>query len=292
VLPFYRYNDPFNSEDNWSVTSATNPQIRATDNDYILTDTPYGDLWGGTDWRLGDLELAVGRLLGATASDMRYLLNNSMATDGGTWRAVMASVDGWELGYNNPSCGAGSVADVLNVPARLIARGFNVRNDTEMPRTVDVMSPFDANWETGFRAAANAGMDIFFIGGHDSYYKAEIPGDDFTPDDTCSAATCDFNRFDNDHPLTFIVGCHGGLPVPDVGGYGGVDDNMVYDIVHEGGRAYVGATGYSYGSPGSLCNATWGEKLLQLFFDEFLKEGCSNQPLAISFQQSAVDGRW
>ena len=286
VLPFYRYNDPFNDEAGWTVTLATNPPIRATDNDYILTDTPYGDLWGGTDWRLGDLELAVGRLLGASADDMRYLLNNSLATDGGTWRAVMASVDGWELGYNNPSCGSGSIADVLNVPARLGSRGFNVRNDSETPHTVDVLSPFDTGWETGFRTAANGGMDIFFIGGHDSYNRAEIPGDDFTPDDTCSGAACDFNRFDNDHPLTFIVGCHGGLPVPDIGGRGGVDDNMVYDIVQEGGRAFIGATGYSYGSPGSLCHATWGEKLLQHFFDEFLSAGTESRTIGDALRRA------
>lgn len=279
VLPFYRYNDPFNDESGWTVTSATNPPIRATDNDYILSDAPYADLWGGTDWQTGDLELAVGRLLGATADDMKYLLNSSLATDGGTWRSVMASVDGWELGYNNPSCGAGSVADVLNVPARLAARGFGVFNDAETPHTVDVMSPFDSGWINGFRNAANAGMDIFFIGGHNSYNSAGIPGDSFTPDDTCSGASCRYNRFDNDHPLTFIVGCHGGLPVPNIGGRGGIDDNMVYDVVHEGGRAYIGATGYSYGSPGSLCHATWGEKLLQHFFDQFLQTG--TQSLAI-----------
>ena len=290
VVPFYRYNDPFNDEAGWSVSSATNPAIRATDFDYFFTDNPYGDLWGGTDWREGDLELAVGRLLGESADDMRYLLNNSLATDGGTWRAVMASVDGWELGLpESPACGSNEVHDTLNVPARLIARGFNVRNDTETPRTVDVMSPFDADWNTGFRTAANAGMDIFFIGGHNSYNNAGIPGDDFTPDDTCSGAACGYNRFDNDHPLTFIVGCHGGLPVPDVGGRGGVDDNMVYDVVQEGGRAYVGATGYSYGSPGSLCYATWGERLLQQFFAEFLKTGTESRTIGDALRRAKDD---
>jgi len=286
VLPFYRYNDPFNQEVEWFVNSATNPQIRATDNDYILTDAPYANLWGGTDWQVGDLELAVGRLLGATADDMRYLLDNSLATDGGTGRAVMASVDGWELGYNNPSCGANAVADVLNVPARLAARGFGVYNDSETPHTVDVMFPFDVNWITGFRNAANAGMDLFFIGGHASYNGASIPENSFTPDDTCSDASCRYNRFDNDHPLTFIVGCHGGLPVPNIGGRGGINDNMVYDIVHEGGRAYIGATGYSYGSPGSLCHATWGEKLLQHFFDEFLRAGSNSRTIGDALRRA------
>ncbi len=280
VLPFYRYNDPSNDEGidkisngcdhGWCTTSATNPAIHATDEDYFFTDNPYGDLWGGTDWRTGDLELGVGRLVGDTADDMRTLLESSLATDGGTWRAVMASVDGWELGYSNPSCPGDAIGDVLNVPARLSARGFNVLNDTETPRTVDVVSEYPANWNSSFRAAANAGMDIFFIGGHNYYSYATIPDDAFSPDDTCSGAGCDYNRFDNDHPLAFIVGCHGGLPVPDIDVPGGVADDMVYDLAHEGARAYVGATGFSYGSPGSLCYATWGERLIQHFFDEFL----------------------
>ena len=289
VLPFYRYNDPSNDEGidkisswcdhGWCTDSATNPAIHATDEDYFFTDNPYGDLWGGTDWRTGDLELGVGRLVGETADDMLTLLESSLATDGGTWRAVMASVDGWELGYSNPSCPGDAIGDVLNVPARLSARGFNVLNDTETPRTVDVVSGYPSNWNSSFRAAANAGMDIFFIGGHNHYSYASIPGDDFSPDDTCSGATCDYNRFDNDHPLAFIVGCHGGLPVPDIDVPGGVDDDMVYDLAHEGARAFVGATGFSYGSPGSLCYATWGERLLQHFFDEFMRTGSSSRTI-------------
>ncbi|MBN2393206.1 MAG: exo-alpha-sialidase [Anaerolineae bacterium] len=289
VLPFYRYNDPSNDEGidkisswcdhGWCTDSDTNPAIHATDEDYFFTDNPYGDLWGGTDWRTGDLELGVGRLVGDSADDMLTLLESSLATDGGTWRAVMASVDGWELGYSNPSCPSDAIADVLNVPARLSARGFNVLNDIETPRTVDVVSGYPSNWNSSFRAAANVGMDIFFIGGHNHYSYAGIPGDDFSPDDTCSAATCDYNRFDNDHPLAFIVGCHGGLPVPDIDVPGGVDDDMVYDLVHEGARAYVGATGFSYGSPGSLCYATWGERLLQHFFDEFLPAGSESRTI-------------
>lgn len=285
VIPFYRYNDPSDDEGindrpscptahGWCPDSNTNPAIHATDNDYFFTDNPYADLAGGTDWQTGDLELAVGRLVGAAAADMLTLLDSSLATDGDTGRAVMASVAGWELGMpESPACGSDEIHDVLNVPNRLVARGFNVLNDNETPRTVDVMDPYPSGWINGFRNAANGGMDIFFIGGHNSYDHASIPGDSFSPDDTCPAASCRYNRFDDDHPLTFIVGCHGGLTVPDVDLPGGVDHDMVYDVVHEGGRAYIGATGFSYGSPGSLCSATWGERLLQHFFDKFLPPG-------------------
>jgi len=297
IIPFYRYNDPSDDEGvrqrpacpsahGWCVDSATNPAIHATDEDYFFTDNPYADLGGGTDWQTGDLELSVGRLVGASAADMLALLDSSLATDGSTGRAVMASVDGWELGLpESPACSGAEIHDVLNVPERLVARGFNVLNDAETPRTVDVLS-YPDDWNSGFRSAANGGMDIFFIGGHNSYDHASIPGDDFSPDDTCAAATCLYHRFDDDHPLTFIVGCHGGLTVPAIDVPGGVDHDMVYDVVHEGGRAYIGATGFSYGSPGSLCATTWGERLLQHFFDGFLPAGSHSQSIGKALRQA------
>jgi hypothetical protein len=269
VIPFYRYDDPSDWEGRWDWNSASNPAIHATDEDYLFADAPFGDLGSGTDWQMGVLDVAVGRLLGESAADMLALLESSTATTGRTGRSVMASVDGWELGLP-ASCGSDEVADLLNVPQYLVAQGLDVRNDTEIPVTTDVMRPYPANWNEGFRAAANGGMDVFFIGGHNDPGKAYIPGDHFTPDDTCAALSCGYHRFDDDHPLAFVVGCHGGLPVPDVDVPGGADHNMVYDLVREGARAYVGASGYSYGSPNSLCQATWGERLLQHFFEEFV----------------------
>lgn len=281
VIPFYRYNDPYNKEQNWSVTSATNPAVRATDLDYYFTDNPYADLGGGTDWQTGDIELWVGRLLGASAADMLSLLEEGVDwTNGRRGGVVMASVDGWELGLEADDGRAGEVADLANVPSLLRGKGFAVRNDdipTSEVRTIDVMSPFeggDTSWNTNFRNAANhtGGMDLFFIGGHDSYDHAVIPGDDFSPDDTPTRYT----RFGTDHPIAMIVGCHGGTPVPDIGIDGGADHCMVYDLIHEGARAYIGASGYSYGSPGNLHKCTWGERLIQGVFIKLLAPPGSN----------------
>jgi len=288
TIPFYRYDDPSNDEginkiswcdDGWCVDSATNPAVLATDEDYFFTDNPYADLAGGTDWQTGDIELWVGRLLGENAADMLSLLEEGVSwANGQRGGVVMASVAGWELGLEPDPGGAGHIADLYDVPALFRGKGFQVRND-DIPasevRTIDVMSPYeggDASWNTNFRNAANdaGGMDLFFIGGHDSYDHASIPGDDFSPDDTCAAAACRYNRFDNDHPIAMIVGCHGGLPVPDIDVDGGVDHDMVYDLIHEGASAYIGATGFSYGSPGNLHRCTWGERLMQRFFDRLL----------------------
>jgi len=289
TMPFYRYNDPSNDEginkmsgcpQGWCVDSATNPAIHATDEDYFFTDNPYANIWGSTDWQKGDIELWVGRLLGDSAADMLSLLEEGVSWDNGKrGDVVMASVDGWELGLESDPGGSGHIADLYDVPALFRGKGFQVRNDdvpTTEVRTIDVMKPFeggDASWNTNFRNAANntGGMDLFFIGGHDSYNGAVLPGGNFSPNDTCAAGTCDYNRFDDDHSIAMIVGCHGGLPVPNVGGLGGVNDDMVYDLVHEGASAYIGATGFSYGSPNNLHRCTWGERLMQRFFSQLLK---------------------
>jgi hypothetical protein len=139
------------------------------------------------------------------------------------------------------------------------------------------MSPYeggDNSWNTNFRNAANdaGGMDLFFIGGHDNYDHAVIPGDNFSPDDTPTRYT----RFGIDHPVAMIVGCHGGVPVPDIDVDGGADHSMVYDLIREGARAYIGATGFSYGSPNDLHRCTWGERLMQRFFDNLMRPGGSN----------------
>ncbi len=292
TIPFYRYNDPSDDEgvdsrtscpaaDGWCVDSDTNPEINATDHDYILTDNPYADLYGGTDWQTGNLELWSGRLLGDSAADMLSLLAEGVDWNNGQQGGiVMASVDGWELGLVDDDGRAGEIADLCDVSALLRAKGFAVRNDNSPAaevQTIDVMSPFEGgnvSWNNNFRNAANnaGGMDLFFIGGHDSYDHAVIPGDDFSPDDTPG----DYTRFDSDHPLVMIVGCHGGLPVPDIDVPGGVDDCLVYDTIHEGARGYIGATGFSYGSPGNLHKNTWGERLIQRFFINLLKPYGSN----------------
>jgi len=272
TIPMYRCTDPFGDEAGWNWTSSGNPAIHATDHGFILTDNPYADIFND-DWRQGNLELWTGRIVGETAADMLTLLNNGRGSQPPTGRAVLASVDGWELGYEPDDGRPGEIADAYNVRDLLVGKGYQVRNDSESPRTLDVMAPYPATWINSFRAAANSGMDVFFIGGHNSPSGAGLPGDGFTPDDTPSQYT----RFGVDHPLTLITGCHGGLPVlPSTGIPGGVAENMVYDVVHEGARGYIGATGFSYGSPGDLHWCTWGERFIQGVFRKLTLPGGGN----------------
>lgn len=290
-LPMYRLLDPFNAEYKWANKfpggDKGNPAIRCCLQNYYFTDDfyaylPGGDVTGG--WRDGNVDLRIGRIIGASAQDMEQLYLLGLTESGGTGRAVMASVDGWELGYEPDDNRNGEIKDFINVPARLVSKGMYVKNDGETPRTIDVLSPYPSNWATSFQSAANGGMDLFFIGGHNSYNGASLPYDSFDPSDIPGK----YWRFDDDNPIVMIVGCHGGLPVPHVGWAGGVNNSMVYNVIHNGARAYFGASGYSYGSPGSLHHCDWGELFLQYVFYNFIKGTSTSYTLgsAIKFAKN------
>ncbi|MCX6999642.1 MAG: hypothetical protein NT106_05015, partial [Candidatus Sumerlaeota bacterium] len=186
-FPMYRLQDPSGEESGWSENfpggDKNNPAIRCCLQNYYLTDDYYAYISGGPvagDWKNGDLDLRCGRIIGDSVKDMEQLYLLGLMEEGHTYRAVMASVAGWELGFEPDNPNIPSYPDFINVPARLENHGIQAFNDTETPRTIDVMS-YPAGWVTGFQNAANAGMDIFFIGGHDSYTKATIPEDSFDP---------------------------------------------------------------------------------------------------------------
>ncbi|GAB4324422.1 MAG: hypothetical protein Kow0059_20020 [Candidatus Sumerlaeia bacterium] len=288
-FPFYRMDDPYNEERNWAGYHGGNPTMRAAVNDFYLTDSFYAySIFNpiSGSWKDGNTELVIGRIIGDGAQDMKEFYLRGILRNGGTGRSVMASVDGWELGYEPDDNRSGEIKDHLNVPARLAARGFGVFNDAESPRTIDKMSPYPTNWITGFRNAANAGMDIFFIGGHNGYTGASLPGDGFNPSDTPSK----YARFDDDNPIVMIVGCHGGLPVPNIGSWpGGANNSMVYDVIRSGARAYYGASGYSYGSPGNLHACLWGELLLQYDFDVLTQSPYSSHSLGYAVRYGKIN---
>lgn len=281
-FPMYRMLDPYHDEHTWDDNfpggDKGNPAIECCLENYFLTDDfyaylPNGSVTGG--WKDGNVDLRIGRIIGDSAADMEQLYLLGHTEQGDTGRAIMASVDGWELGYEHDDGRAGEIADFIDVPARLASKGISVKNDAETPRTIDVMTPYPANWATSFQSAANAGMDLFFIGGHNSYTAATIPQDSFNPADIPGKYT----RFDDDNPIVMIVGCHGGLPVPNVGWAGGVNSSMVYNVIHNGARAYFGASGFSYGSPGKLHKCLWGELYLQYVFYHFIKGAGSSYTL-------------
>lgn len=126
VIPFYRKSDPTGSEG--KHPGGGNAVLSALrKNNYFFTDDVYADLstvHDGLAWNRGGVELAVGRLIGAQARDMSALLQASYYGPSGanTARAIVGS-----------ACGV----DAQDIANRFVGRGYDVRNDTETPDTVD-----------------------------------------------------------------------------------------------------------------------------------------------------------
>ena len=294
----------------WDVDSPTNPAIRATDENFLFTDNPYADYWGA-DWERGNIEFSVSRLLGDSAADMLSLLEEGVnGGNGRTGGVVMESLEGIELGLEPDDGRTGEIADMHDVPELFRSRGFEVRNDgipsTEQ-RTIDLVAPYEPGLFNAFRNAANdpEGMDLFYMGAHSSYSEVLIQSDSFTPDDTCAEDSCLYHRFDEDHPIAVIFGCHGGVPVRDIDVDGGKDHSVVYDLIHEGARAFIGPTGFAYGSVDgwvsrmlyfetgntALHQCVFGESLIQSFFGNLLEPESSIEPISMTIGEALAQAK-
>jgi hypothetical protein len=97
IVPFYRKYDQVNRENCCTDICNGDPVItELVSNNYFFTDNPYGDVAGGIDWEEGDLEIAVGRIVGARAKGMRVFLENSVqGPNTVSDRVIIASGDNW-----------------------------------------------------------------------------------------------------------------------------------------------------------------------------------------------------
>jgi hypothetical protein len=285
VIPFYRHYDPTGDEGltlhdcdgvlpcehpGWCEDSDTNPAIRATDQNYYFTDDFYADM-EGDDWIEGEVELATGRIVGETAVDMLSLLQRGSASgQPTTGRVAMFSTDGYQLGLLPVGPMPDAIPNVLNVPDRFVERGFEVRNDEEVPRTIDVIDP-DWGWQEK-NAIMEEGFDLYFEGGAGTGYHGtwhRYPA----------------WRIDTDEPVVILGGSHAGLSVPSP--EGGVDDDQVQSLARAGASAIVGPTGSAYGSVYDLDHCVMAELFTQRLFDELLSPATGQTAaLGIALQQA------
>ena len=224
VIPFYRLNDPIDEEVTWGVNSATEPAIWATDNDYFFTDAPYANTLG-SDWLQGELELAVGRIVGADAADMETLVANGTQGLGTSPNATVVSDE------RN---------DVDSVVSSLSGAGLTIRNDGGMNDTTE-----DDTWTKGVMTAA-MGLGFRFYahcnhGSYDGYGVGSGPG--FGAWEVAGVNSA--NAIFSNRPLVSTSGCHSGLVV-DMNGTPQPADNLVWAFVHEGCSAYLGSGAFVY----------------------------------------------
>jgi hypothetical protein len=232
IIPFYRRTDPVtgDTEDDHPTVWNNHPMLNAAvSRNYFFTDNPYADM-DDTDWDEGEIDLAAGRIVGPTATELSNCLLNSFdgpALD--TDRAVLGTYGGRDFvlpGANN------DLAEALRDE-----RGLNLRNDTEVPVTVENDSWTEAN----FKAIMNLGFDIFHFQGHSENNMMEAAnGNDFFASEITQA---NVGNAISDHRPFFYFGsaCRAGMSLGTAW-----NDSMVYSLAHHNASGVIAAAGLSF----------------------------------------------
>jgi len=248
IVPFYRVLDPAREEANYRYNKASGRFfviMELVRHGYIFTDAPYAD-WIGHDWQIGGVELAVGRIVGLQARDMRLFLRNGvMGPRMTTGRAVIASssIFDWDLA-DGP--------DALD--ALRDRRGLDVRNDDETPRTID-----NDDWGLDdLIATMRLGFSCFAFGGYGEHDSLR------TPEGTClQAGTLALHNlassFTVHRPLLGIGASRVGFSLAS-----DYDDSLIYDWVRYGASGIVASTGLTNGNGEE--GAAYAEQLLNDFW--------------------------
>ncbi len=225
---------------------------------YFMTDNPYGDIAGGTDWQEGDLEIAVGRIVGIDPIDMqRFLENSANGPTSRVHKAILASGgedhnDLWMPGDDNDAHDILKYALGYTMDEGLIDTG---------PTKDDVVDAIEAGFNV-MVAAGHGEMDDWIApGGKGSYPDAHLFSFDMDTYDS-------YGRIPTHRPFFLFQACRVGLSYTDGWNSWGPpynDDSMVYALANLGASAVIASSGLSYGCFDPNC-ALDGEVLTNEFW--------------------------
>jgi hypothetical protein len=93
IIPFYRLKIPGYEEEHYYISGSipdNDPVLNTYNHDYFLTDMKYADL-DNKNWIKGAIDLATGRITGASAGDMRKLIEYGIVGPVGSNNAVVGT---------------------------------------------------------------------------------------------------------------------------------------------------------------------------------------------------------
>lgn len=254
---------------------------------YFFTDNPYGDREYGTfyaDWEEGSLEASVGRIVGASAVDMRDFLNNAARGPNPQQdTAIIASGDGvttdcvdwWLPGADN---------DPQNVLKLFMGYDVDESFIDNAPSKAEIV----AEMVTGFSVAALA---------HHGEVTAWSAPDD--GDHLWSYEIADYdplNLMPINRPFFYFNACRVGLtysggwddPAVDEEGPQTYDDSLVYGIIHQGTSGVVASGGLAYMVPDNNVIGS-GERLSNDFWARAKATPTRSDPLGYALREAKIN---
>lgn len=248
IIPFYRMDDDDYSwcsittceEDGWAKNNGGNGPIwDVYDDNYFLSDNIYADVGGSqSDWEKGNLELAIGRIVGHDADAMRQLIENGDLETEPLNESVISSIGG---------------SDVDGMKDRLEDKNVNIHGLNNPDLTEN------DNWTRDeFIDAWGSDSQFFYYGGHSNPFNWASGTEQSITENDLTAG-----QIGNNHPLLLSGGCNFGVPL---------DDRLTHHMVDLGFAGIVGSTGLV-----SFNALPWvtsgGEKLDNQYVEALIKTG-------------------
>ncbi|MBN1876658.1 MAG: hypothetical protein JXA33_20700 [Anaerolineae bacterium] len=264
TIPFYRMDDddyhswPRNCpnqnvtcEEDIGPNNTQDPVLNAYEDNYFLSDNIYADIDGGkSDWEKGKLELAMGRIVGATAGDMRNLISNGNLETKPLTDAVLMSLQG---------------SQTPDMESALNAKNVDIYG-LNSPDMVD-----NNNWtRQQFLDAWQREYQLIYYGGHGKYHA--FPGPGGWNNDVWMWQLPQGHIGEN-HPLLVADACNLGVPTDQDGGTWApsTNDAVMYKLANLGMAGMVASTGLSSYDPGG--GTAYGEEFVNGYIDELIADG-------------------
>jgi len=203
---------------------------------FYLTDNPYGvNSVQLRDWEHGQVDAAVGRIVGATAADMRTFFENaSQGPNEDQTRAILMSggLDWWVPGADNDPQNVlkGYMGYQLNEDL-LDSNATKAEVLAEMEKGFAVMAAAERGETYTCKVPAGGGFPAGYL------VSYEIP--DYDPDGLMATNRPFFHFNASRVGFSYTDGWHGDEAY---------DDTMVYSLIHNGASGIIAPAGKVYGS--------------------------------------------
>ncbi|MBM3190841.1 MAG: hypothetical protein FJZ90_19235, partial [Chloroflexi bacterium] len=262
LIPYARVADPCDDEQDW-VGMNLNPVLEDLwRHDRFFSDNRHGaaEIGGGfSSWAHGYLRMAVGRLVGATAEDMRQL----------AYRGSLGPVSRENRLVAAQALTESDLSDEWDVYGTIQRWGYNIRNDTEQPKTIWYPPP-SGHWAGSF-AWSEADLQNLMRAGYGAFLYAGHGNPTGITDlnvDTLSIGDPEISSVDK--PFMALQSCGVGYTYDEPGS----TQTVTRKYVRWGASGIVASAGVAYYWP-LRATTHFGEKLMQLFWVELLGEGYS-----------------
>ncbi len=263
VIPFYRtpvFSDTFQEKEMPQRNpdySKNTPLFEAIQNNYYVTDSVYADT-KGDDWGNGDVELATGRIVGATANSMVTFLDNC---------------DKGPNDSDNMIVVADSRNEGKNIAKEAKDSNFDVLNDDETPISIET-----ENWtDNDLMDMMKKNFRLFWHASHGDYNELCCGSKSSTRLDSDEIIDSDnVGDIGSTNPFISTAGCHSGL-LGNTNSTKTANDNLTWAFIESGCSGYMGSSSVVYCSPGGRMGVN------------FHKEVFNKKSIGKAFKNTLVD---